>query len=178
MMDLLDKPVLGIAIVLVLALLDYPLTAIARSSYQKYMSGFIEYQFLKANSHSSSWLIWIIIKILIAALLYCIWLIYSYGEFKIAGGLYLWLLGFAIGSYFIINLRHIESIMLSRLYNNSEMVSGKIAYMPRFTLKISAVQYLSIFLLLSLVAALLPNYFSLGLACAPLFLAIRNLVLS
>jgi len=178
MMDLLAKPFVGIATVLVLAFIDYPLTAISRSSYQKYMSGFIEYRSLKSKGRSGIGFIWVVIKILIAVLLYFIWLIYAYGGYQIAGVLYLWLLGFTIGSYFVIDLRHVESIFLSRLYNNSELVSGKITYQSRFSMKISAVQYLSIFIIFSLAAILTPSYFTLGLACAPFFLAIRNLVLS
>ena len=174
----LEQPLIGIGIVLVLAFLDYPLTAIARSSYDKYMHRYVDYQSMRSAETHKVGYIWVIIKLLIAVFLYLIWLFHSKGDLEITGRFYLWLLGFAIASYFLINLRHVESIMLSRLYSQTDSVNGHIAYHSRFSMKISAVQMFSIFIILCLVTVLLPNYFTIGLTCAPLFLATRNLLLS
>ena len=116
---LLDRPFLSIAIVLILAFLDYPLTVIAQKVYKNYMSRYVEYRALKGKSKPAFGILWFVIKILIGLLLYGIWIIYNYGEIEIAGILYLWLFGFAIGSYFIINLRHVESILLPCLDEGS-----------------------------------------------------------
>jgi hypothetical protein len=97
---------------------------------------------------------------------------------QIAGICYLWLLGFAMGSYFVIDLRHVESILLSRLYHQADSVSGKVNYHTRLSMRISAVQLFSIFLIFSGFLLIIPAYFTLGLACAPLFLVIRNLLIS
>ena len=178
MTELLDRPLLSIAIVLVLALLDYPLTIIAQKMYKNHMSRYVEYHALKGKRKPAFGILWFVIKIIIGLLLYGIWIIYNYGEIEIVGIFYLWLVGFAIGSYFIINLRHIESILLSRLYRNTDSVQGSITYYPKISVKISAVQFFSMFIIFCLLLIISPGFFTLGLACAPLFLTARNLLLS
>jgi hypothetical protein len=178
MIDFTHQPYSGIAIVLILAFIDYPLTLISRSSYQKYMTRFVEYKAVKGSYHNEFGIIWALVKILIAVLIFAVWYLYDTAGLHVAGKLYLWLLGFAIGSYLIIDLRHLESILLSRLYTRTDLVEGRISYHPNFSLKLSAVQFFSIFIIFSLYAILSPGYLALGLACAPLFLIIRNLMLS
>jgi hypothetical protein len=178
MIDFIHQPYLGIAILLILAFIDLPLTLVARSSYQKYMIRFITYQSVKSGESRKFSVLWVLIKILIAALIFAVWYIYDTADFRLAGKLYLWLLGFAIGSYLIIDIRHLESILLSRLYTRTDLIEGHISYHPDFSLKLSAVQFFSIFIIFSLYAILFPGYLGLGLACAPLFLIIRNLLLS
>lgn len=175
---LLEKPVIGIILVLILAFLDYPLMVISKSSYGKYMQRYVDYQSMRRPQSRGVGIFWILIKILIAVFLYLIWLIHTRADLEVAGHFYLWLLGFAICSYFLINLRHMESILLSRLYSQTDAVNGHIAYHARFSMKISAIQFFSIFIILCLMILLAPGYFTLGLACAPLFLAIRNLLLA
>ncbi len=178
MVVLLDNPFVGIAIVLFLAFIDYPLTNIARNLYRRYMSRYIEYEAVGKTGKIASRFFLFATKIVIVLLLYLIWAIYHYGDVKIAGVCYLWLLGFAMGSYFIIDLRHVESLLLSRLYRQNDLLSGKISYHARLSLRISAVQFFSIFLIFSGFLLIKPVYFTLGLACAPLFLVIRNLLIS
>jgi hypothetical protein len=178
MVVLLDNPLLGIAIVLFLAFIDYPLTNIARNFYRRYMSRYIEYETVGKRDKNAFSFVWFATKIVIGFLLYIIWAIYHYSDVQIAGICYLWLLGFAMGSYFVIDLRHVESILLSRLYHQADSVSGKVNYHTRLSMRISAVQLFSIFLIFSGFLLIIPAYFTLGLACAPLFLVIRNLLIS
>lgn len=178
MVSLINRPFLGILLFLGLAFIDYPLKAIARSSYQKYMSRFIQYQTLIPTAGKDVEPLWIFIKIAAAILLYAIWFIYARAGLTIAGIIYLLILGFGIGLYSIVNLRHLENIMLSRLYTKTQMVDGLISYHNKFSLKVSAVQIFTIFIILGVNAVLVPGYFNLGLACAPLYLIIRNLLLS
>lgn len=142
------------------------------------MSRYISYQTLNSRMDKHIGILWVVIKIVIAVLLYAVWLIHVKGELPIAGMLYLWLLGFAIGLYLIINVRHLESIMLSRIYTKTDMIEGFISYHHNFSLRISAIQIFTLFILFCVYAILAPGYFTLGLACAPLFLIIRNLLLS
>lgn len=175
---LLDRPLLGIAIVLVLAFVDYPLTRIARKLYSRYMSRYIEYKAVGKREQTAFSFVWFAVKVIIGFLFYGIWAIYYYSGLQIAGVFYLWLMGFAIGSYFIIDLRHVESMLLSRLYRQTGYISGKVSYQPKLSMKISAVQLFSIFLIFCGFLLIKPAYFTLGLACAPLFLVMRNLILS
>lgn len=169
---------MGIAIILVLAFVDYPLTRIARKLYIKYMSMYIEYKAVGRRDQTAFGFVWFATKVVTCFLLYGIWAIYYFSDLAIAGVFYLWLVGFAICSYFIIDLRHIESILLSLLYRQPKSISGKVSYYPKLSMRISAVQLFSIFLIFSGFLLIKPNYFTLGLACAPLFLTIRNLLLS
>jgi len=178
LIELLNRPLLGIAIVLILAFLDYPLTLIAQNMYKNYMSRYVEYRALEGRRKPAFGILWFLIKIVIGLLLYGIWIIYYYGELEIVGIFYLWLVGFAIGSYFIINLRHVESILLSHLYRNTDSVQGNITYHSKISVKISAVQFFSMFIIFCLFLIIAPGFFTLGLACAPLFLTARNLLLS
>jgi len=178
MLSFITMPLPGIILVIILAFIDYPLTAIAHSSHQKYMSRFVQYR-ASAAGQNRNFSFWdAVIKLSVAVFLYVIYAIYIGAELNIARVLYLWLLGFAIGSYFIVNLRHIESILLSRLYSRTDLVEGRISYQAKFSLKVSAVQFLSLFIIFALYAILVPSYFTLGLAFAPFFLIIRNLLLS
>jgi hypothetical protein len=172
------KPFPGIIIYLVLALFDYPLTVISRSSYQKYMSRYVRYRAIETSPGNYIMALWFIVKIIIAILLYVIWLIAVHGELRAAGALYIWLLGFAIGLYLIIDIRHLESILLSRLHTKTVMIDGFISIDQRFSLKVSAIQIFTIFILFGVYALFNPGYFELGLACSPLFLIIRNHLLS
>ena len=175
---LLEKPWLGIGLAFLLAFLDYPLTAISRDLYYRYMFRYVDYEAMGKSIRGITGAWGALSKMLMMALLAAVWAIFYYGQSPTAGPLFLWLLGFVIGTYFIADLRHLESILLARLYGSDDQVSGKIIYHSTFSLKISAIHFFSIFLIFALILFYRPDYFMLGLSCAPLFLTLRNLLLS
>jgi len=175
---LLNNPWIGISIAIVLAFADYPLTAWGRKQYYLYMFRYIDYESIAGQKKKQS-LIWgIASKVILAIALYGIWYLFSGSQEPAIGKMYLWLLGFVIGTYLIGDLRHIESVMLARLYRSVKNVSGKLAYKPPFSMKISAIQLIAFFVILGLFYIYRPDYFILGATSAALFLTLRNFLLA
>ncbi len=171
-------PLLSVLLLLGLGFLDYPLTKLSRRMYFKYMYRYIEFESIPSTSRKSSgW--WRTASLLIlSAFLVIVWKARQLSGSESVEILYRWLVGFSIGTYLLIDLRHFESLLLTRLYSYSDDLSGKLSYRAVFSMRISAVHFFSFFLIL--VAALLfrPDISILGLACAALFLALRNLLLA
>jgi len=171
-------PLLAILLLLGLGFLDYPLTKLSRRMYFKYMYRYIEFESIPAASRkSASW--WRAASLLIlSAFLLIIWKARQLTGSESVEILYQWLVGFSIGTYLLINLRHFESLLLTRLYSYSDDISGKLSYRAAFSMKISAVHFFSLFLILIAVLVVRPDITILGIACAALFLAMRNLLLT
>lgn len=175
---LLNNPWLSIGLAIVLAFADYPLTAMGRKQYYLYMFRYIDYESIAGQKKKPSAIWGIISKVLLGGALFGIWYMYSGSQSATIGKMYLWLLGFVIGTYLIEDLRHLESIFLARLYKNVKNVSGKLAYKPPFSMRISAIQLLSYFIIIGSIYLYHPDYFLLGAACSALFLAARNILLA
>jgi len=175
---LLNNPWIGIGLAMVLAFADYPLMALARKQYYLYMFRYIDYESIAGQKKKPSQLWGIISKVMLGIALYGIWYLFSGSQEPAIGKMYLWLLGFVIGTYLIGNLRHLGSILLARLYKSVKNVSGKLAYKPPFSMKISAVQLVSYFVVMGLFYIYRPDYFILGAVSAAMFLVLRNLLLA
>jgi hypothetical protein len=175
---LLNNPLLAIGLAMILAFADYPLTAMSRKQYYLYMFRYIDYESIAGQKKKPAAIWGIISKVLLGGALFGIWYMYSGSRLITIGKMYLWLLGFVIGTYLIEDLRHLESLLLARLYKSVKNVSGKLAYKPPFSMKISAIQLVSNFVVLGLLYIYSPDYFILGAVSASLFLVLRNLLLA
>lgn len=169
---------MGIGLAMILAFADYPLMMIARRQYYLYMFRYIDYESIAGQKKKPSPIWGIASKIVLGIALYGIWYLFSGSQEPAIGKMYLWLLGFVIGTYLIGNLRHLESILLARLYKSVKNVSGKLAYKPPISMRISAVQLLSYFAIFGLLYAYNPDYLILGAVSASMFLVLRNLLLA
>lgn len=175
---LLNNPWIGIGLAMILAFADYPLTALARKQYYQYMFRYIDYESIAGQKKQPSPVWGIASKAILGIALYGIWYLFSGSQEPAIGKMYLWLLGFVVGTYLIGNLRHLESILLARLYKSVKNVSGKLAYKPPFSMRISAIQLLSFLVIFGLVYAYNPDYLILGAFSASVFLVLRNLLLA
>jgi hypothetical protein len=175
---LLNNPWVGIGLAMILAFADYPLTALARKRYYLFMFRYIDYESIAGQKNKPA-IVWgVISKLILGAALFSIWIINSTGQSPIIGKLYLWLLGFVIGTYLISDMRHLESLLLAGLYKSAKNVSGKLAYKPPFSMRISAVQLCSFMILSGLFLIYHPDYFLFGVFCASMFLVLRNISLA
>ncbi len=173
-----SNPVTAILLLLGLGLLDHPLTKLSRRAYFKYMYRYIEFESIYPTSEKSS--IWrrIASLLVLSFFLLVIWKVRELTGSESVGILYRWLVGFSLGTYLLIDLRHLESLLLNRLYAYTEDISGKLSYRASFSMKISAVHFFSTFLILAAVLVIQPDISILGIACAAIFLALRNLLLA
>lgn len=175
---LLNNPWVGIGLAMILAFADYPLMALGRKQYYQYMFRYIDYESIAGQKKKPSPIWGNTSKIVLGIALYGIWYLFSGSQEPTIGKMYLWLLGFVIGTYLIGNLRHLESILLAHLYKSVKNVSGKLAYKPPFSMRISAVQLQSYFVIFGLLYAYNPDYLILGAFSASIFLVLRNLLLA
>jgi|GEM_PF-1971204 hypothetical protein len=175
---LLNNPWPGIALAMALAFADYPLTALGRKQYYLYMFRYIDYESIASQKKKPSPLWGIISKTVLGIALYGIWYLFSESQDPTIGKMYLWLLGFVIGTYLIGDIRHLESVLLANLYKSVKNVSGKLAYKPPFSMKISAIQLFSYTVIFGLVYIYNPDYLILGALSASMFLVLRNLLLA
>jgi len=87
-------------------------------------------------------------------------------------------LGFTIAIFLIIDLRHIESILIARLLiRRKQDIEGKLLIKTGYSLRQSAIQLMTLFIILAGVTAITADIFFLGAMFAPLALIIRNLAL-
>jgi hypothetical protein len=175
---LLNNPWIAIGLAMALAFADYPLTSFSRKQYYLYMFRYIDYESIAGQKKKPAAIWGIISKILLGGALFGIWYMYSGSQSPTIGKMYLWLLGFVIGTYLIEDLRHLESIFLARLYKSVKNVSGKLAYKPPFSMKISAIQLLPYFVIIGSFLIYQPDYFLFGATCSALFLVVRNVLLA
>ena len=183
--QMIDQPLWMILIILILSTLDYYLTILSASLYRKSFAQKVEYKNIRESSLEDrkdlfkfdAKYLWL--KVLLILVILVIWIQAKTTELQVIQGLYFLILGFAFFNFLIIDLRHLQSIIIFSYANkNPQAISGKVTYQRSFSLMQSAFQLL-LPLILSLVIFILhPSYFLLGAILAPLFLILRNIFLA
>jgi hypothetical protein len=96
------------------------------------------------------------------------------------------MLGFRMGTFFLIqgmlfsmliyiNSRHIQNIILfSYIEKNPSVLSGKVKYSYKFSLKASSAGLVGIFIVLFAVFLFVPSFFTFGFALGPLIMLIKQ----
>jgi hypothetical protein len=178
---ILNDPRLGFVILLLLSLTDLALGRFVERSNIRYRAEFFEYEsrgISRARTGAIAYFAYILLKISPAFMLLLIWAAATASGSQGPIDLYRVILGFSLSLFLIINLRHIESLMIGRLIKNRRQnLSGKISLKKGFSLGQSAVQLTTLFIILALVALMKFQPFYIGAACAPFSLIVRNLIL-
>ncbi len=176
---ILGTPIIASGILLVLSLGDILLGKIASNQYKNYTSKYIEYQ--SANLFKTSQTITfykVLLKIIPAILILIIWLTANSSSSPISLALYWMILGFSLSLFLIIDLRHLESIIVGRLYKNFQgILSGKLSIGSKFSLGQSSAQILTLLVIMLIVTFFNWHLFYIGATLAPLSLILRNLFL-
>lgn len=121
----------------------------------------------------------ILLKISPAFLVALVWALGQASKSAVVVTLYAALVGFSISLYFIVNLRHIESLMIDALVRRRRNdISGKLIIKRKFSLGQSAIQIFTIFVILAMAAAIRPSPLFIGIALAPASLIARNMLLA
>lgn len=178
---ILFNPYVACIILLILSLGDVLLGNLAHKQYEKYTAPIFMYETSLSRNMTrgrGSNVLSIITKIIPPFLLFYIWQMASGGTADTIWKLYWLLLGFSLSMYLIIDLRHFESIMFAFLIKRARHgIEGKLLIKRFFSLSQSAIQLLTVFLILLAVFLIIKSPFFLGAAFAPLTLIIRNLAL-
>jgi hypothetical protein len=178
---ILFNPYIACIILLILSLGDVLLGNLAHKQYEKYTAPIFMYESSLSknmNRGKVSNLISVVTKIIPPFLLYYIWQMASGGNAESIWKLYWLLLGFSLSMYLTIDLRHFESIMFAFLIKRLRRgIEGKLVIKRFFSLSQSAIQLLTVFLILLAAFLIIKSPFFLGAAFAPLTLIIRNLAL-
>ncbi|GEM_PF-6015193 len=181
---ILDHSVVFAFIIFLMSVLDELLSKIARKSYLRGFQRYFVYMGLNGNIRSSNLYLRWSLKISIPALLILISYLAEITADDTAAALYQAFAGFAFFDYLIIDLRHLENILIYRLSGTdnssrrSPDLEGELIIGRRFALMKSAFQVFVIALLLFGVLIFHPTYFIFGGMVAPMLISIRNLILS
>ncbi len=183
--QMINQPLWMLGAILILSLLDHYLTFLGSQVYRKSLASKVEYANLKESSslEGTSSLgftfkyIWL--KVLLILVILVIWIEVRVTRSQTVGDLYLFVLGFAFFDFLILDLRHLQSILISRYaHTNPQSISGKISYQRSFSLMQSAFQLLLPFALTLAMFIFHPSYFLFGALLAPFFLIARNIYLA
>ena len=150
-----------------------------RSSAAGALAGYIEYETAAPREMgAAAYFALVLLKISPPFLITLIWAAAKASGSEVVAQLYAGLLGFALGLYLILNLRHLESSLIDRLARKlSDDLSGRVFIKRRFSLGQSTVQLGSLFIVLAIIAAIRPAPLYAGFALAPAALIARNLIL-
>lgn len=183
--QMIDQPLWMILIILVLSLLDYYLTILSSNLYKKSFGQSVEYKNIKEFSSKESKTLpklnarYLWLKVLLILVILVIWIETKITESQSVKQLYFFILGFTFFNFLIINSRHLQSILIfSYAVRNSQQISGKVTYQRSFSLMQSAFQLLLPLILILIIFIFHPSYFLFGAILAPLFLILRNIILS
>jgi hypothetical protein len=178
---ILNDPRLAFVILILLSLTDLILGPSIRRFNIRHRSEFFEYESHKVpQPHGGpvAYFAYFLLKISPAFLLLLIWAAAVTSDSPGPVSLYRTALGFSLSLFLVINLRHIESLLITLLIKSrSRNLSGKIVLGKEFPLGQSAIQLFTLFIILVLVALMKFQPFYFGAAGAPLLLIIRNLIL-
>jgi hypothetical protein len=179
--SILGYPVIAILLLLILSLGDLALGHLAKKQYERYTSNYIIYETALSGSSTKpprSSPAKVIIKLLGIAIICLIWLIAASSGIRATMRLYWAILGFALTIYFVIDLRHLESILIGQLVKSrGDQLSGKLSIKRGFSLGQTAIQLLTLSVIMFVVFLFAWEPFFIGAALAPLSLLIRNLAL-
>ncbi len=176
----LNDPRLAFIILILLSLSDLILGRFVGRFNIRYRAEFFEYESRRVPGPggATAYFAYILLKISPAFLLLLIWAAAVTAGSPGPVNLYRAVLGFSLSLFLIINLRHIESLMIGLLIKGRpHNLSGKIALKKGFSLGQSAIQLFTLFIILALVALMKFQPFYIGAATAPLSLIVRNLIL-
>lgn len=178
---ILNDPRIGFAILILLSLADMTLGKYAGKYNTRYRAEYFEYEsrrISRPRTGATAYFAYILLKISPAFMLLLIWAAAVTSGSPDVVNIYRAILGFSLSLFLIINLRHLESMMIGRLIKNRpQNLSGKIALKKGFSLGQSAIQLSTLFVILALVALMKFQPFYIGAAGAPLSLIVRNLIL-
>jgi len=179
-LKILIEPLFIAPLLAIVTFADGILGKIARSHYEKYTSQFYHYESARSKGKQSAResISSAISKILVIVFLLVVLqagVRYDMPELITA---YKFGLGFTLTIYLISDLRHIESIFIGRLIRgNAGSINGKLFIKPAFSLRQTAIQLFTIFIILGAVALLTCDIFFAGATLAPLAIIVRNLAL-
>ncbi len=177
----LNDPRLAFVILILLSLSDLILGRFVGKSNIRYRAEFFEYEaggLPLPRGGAVAYFAYILLKISPAFLILLIWAAAVTSGSPGPVNLYRAILGFSLSLFLIINLRHVESLMIGLLIKGRRHdLSGKITLRKGFSLGQSAIQLSTLFIILALVAVMKLQPFYIGAAGAPLSLIVRNLIL-
>jgi hypothetical protein len=179
-LKILTEPLFIAPLLAIISFADGILGKVARSHYEKYTSQFYHYESARSKGRQSvrESISSAISKILVIVFLLVVLqagLRYDMPELIKA---YKFGLGFTLAIYLISDLRHLESIFIGRLIKGKTgSIDGKLFIKPVFSLRQTAIQLFTIFIILGAVALLTCDLFFAGVSLAPLAIIIRNLAL-
>lgn len=178
---ILNDPRLAFVILILLSLADMILGPSIRKFNIRHRSEFFEYgsrRFSRSGRGAIAYCALLLLRISPAFLLLLLWAAAVTSDSPGPVSLYRTALGFSLSLFLVINLRHIESLLITLLIKSrSRNLSGKIVLGKEFPLGQSAIQLFTLFIILVLVALMKFQPFYFGAAGAPLLLIIRNLIL-
>lgn len=174
-----NDPRAGFIILIILTLADLVFRGKTNNLSLRPKSEFYQYESATAReTGTAAYFALVFLKISPPFLIALIWAVAQASGSKMVAELYGLILGFSMSLYLIINLRHIESILIDRLVRRyRDDLSGKLIIRRRFSLGQSAIQILTLFVLLTIIAVLNPSPLHIGFAAAPLALIVRNTLL-
>ncbi len=175
---LINDPRAGFIILILLSVTDMFFGKRAGSAAAKKRSEFIEYETaVSRDMGPAAYFALVLLKISPPFLITLIWAAAKASGSDIVAILYAGMIGFALALYLIINLRHLESVMINKLSSYfQEDLSGKVFIKRRFSLGQSTIQIFSIFVILFIIALLKPTPLFIGFTLAPVALIIRNII--
>lgn len=177
----LNDPRLAFGILILLSLADMILGPFIGRFNIRHRSEFFEYgsrRFPRSGGGAIAYCAFLLLRISPAFLLLLIWAAAVTSDSPGPVSLYRTALGFSLSLFLVINLRHIESLLISLfIKSRPSNLSGKIVLGEEFPLGQSAIQLFTLFIILVLVALMKFQPFYFGAAGAPLLLIIRNLIL-
>jgi hypothetical protein len=181
---ILDYPFVFAIVILVMSILDEILSVISRRLYFRGHNRFYTYvgsgRRIGFRSKVYRWFIRVSVPVMLVVIFFLGQLL---DEVTIQV-LYYTFAGFAFFNYLIIDLRHLENILLYKytesLYEkgNFSELQGEITIGRGFSLRQSSYQIFTIMILLFGVFIFHPSYFMMGGLIAPLLISVRNLILS
>lgn len=176
------QPLIPFLTLIILSIGDLVLGLWAGSLYVKYTAPIMMYETAlhrQGKRPAGQLLVRTFIKMLPAFLILAIWQLSIEPGMAAIKYLYWLLLGFALTIYLIIDLRHLESLLIATLIKRKRgWIEGKLLIKSQFSLRQSAIQLLTILIILLFILFLNHRPFYIGAALAPLSLIIRNLALS
>ncbi len=181
---ILGKPYIFATIVFFMSIFDDFLPKISRELYHRGHNKFFVYLGVNISFYAGSWWAKWGIRLLIPVMLVLIYNLAELSEDRASMDIYQMFAGFAFFNYLIINLRHLQNILLYNLTRDDSKdinymdLDGEVIIGSRYSLRQSAVQIFTIALLFFGIFVFQPNFFLAGGILAPIFLTIRNLILS
>jgi hypothetical protein len=182
--EILNEPLIFAAIIFIMSVLDELLGYVARILYWHGHHRYFTYTNIgRPTSFGKNICRWLI-KLAIPIIVILIFILARSSGKKEVIALYQVFCGFTFFNYLIINIRHMENILIYRLTMTGDRqvkmrdLEGEVIIGRRFSLRQSSIQILGICILFFGILIFFPSYFILGGFLAPAFISIRNLVLS